>query len=154
MPARNETTPIDRRTFLGTAALVAAAAPTFIAEDRILGQEHAHASGDAAGEQAACGPGFATPGEALAAPRETLLYTVALYAGTGTTQPDYLATIDADPASATYSKVVHRLPMNVGDELHHFGWNTCSSCHADSSQVRNRLIIPPDRPARLGQYPQ
>ena len=21
----------------------------------------------------------------------------------------------------------------VGDELHHFGWNTCSSCHSDST---------------------
>ena len=31
-------------------------------------------------------------------PREKLLYTVALYTGTGIQKPDYLATIDADPA--------------------------------------------------------
>ena len=50
-----------------------------------------------------------------------------VYAGTGTPKPDYLATVDLDPASKTYSQVVHRLPMpNVGDELHHFGWNACA----------------------------
>ena len=30
-----------------------------------------------------CGPGYASPAEAMKAPRETLLYTVALYIGTG-----------------------------------------------------------------------
>ena len=31
---------------------------------------------------------------------------------------------------------------NLGDELHHTGWNACSSCCNDSSRVRNRLIVP------------
>ena len=44
-----------------------------------------------------CGPGYASPAEAMKAPRELLLYTVALYIGTGIQKPDYLATIDADP---------------------------------------------------------
>ena len=44
-----------------------------------------------------CGPGYASPADAIKAPRETLLYTVALYTGTGLQKPDYLATIDADP---------------------------------------------------------
>ena len=49
-------------------------------------------------------------------------------------KPDYLATLDVDPESPTYSQVIHRLPMpNVGDELHHFGWNACSSCHGDAA---------------------
>ena len=77
-----------------------------------------------------CGPGYASPAEAMKAPREKLLYTVALYIGTGIQKPDYLATIDADPGSPTYSKVISRLEMpGIGDELHHMGWNACSSCH-------------------------
>ncbi len=50
-------------------------------------------------EEACCGPGYASPTEAIKAPRELLLYTVALYIGTGIQKPDYLATIDADPDS-------------------------------------------------------
>lgn len=30
----------------------------------------------------------------------------------------------------------------VGDELHHFGWNSCSSCYNDPAKKRNRIIIP------------
>jgi hypothetical protein len=77
---------------------------------------------------ASCGPGFASPAEAMNAPREKLLYTVALYVGTGIQKPDYLATIDAAPESPTYSQVISRLEMpGIGDELHHSGWNACSS---------------------------
>src|SRR5687768_8667748 len=80
--------------------------------------------------RAADTPGFATPADALKAPPEKLLFVTCVYANTGVNRPDYLAVIDADPASATYSKVVHRLEMpNAGDELHHYGWNICSSCH-------------------------
>jgi selenium-binding protein 1 len=62
-------------------------------------------------------------GEA-ALPPEKLAYVIGVYAGTEVKAPDYLATIDLDPASKTYSQVIHRLPMpNIGDELHHFGWN-------------------------------
>jgi selenium-binding protein 1 len=84
---------------------------------------------------------FATPADARKSPPETLAYVIGVYAGTGVKKPDYLATIDLDPASKTFSKVIHRLPMpNVGDELHHFGWNACGSCHG----VRDRrfLILP------------
>ncbi len=31
---------------------------------------------------------------------------------------------------------------HVNDELHHSGWNTCSSCYGDESMCRNRLILP------------
>ena len=50
-----------------------------------------------------CGPGYASPSEAMKAPREKILYTIAIYTGTGIQKPDYLCTIDADPASPTYS---------------------------------------------------
>jgi selenium-binding protein 1 len=96
------------------------------------------------------GPGFASPAEAIKAPRETLLYVIALYGGTGVRKPDYLATVDVDPKSATYSKVIHRLPMaGLDDELHHFGWNTCSSCHGKEAAERRYLIVPGLKSTRI-----
>ena len=84
---------------------------------------------------------FPTPADARKSPREKLAYVVATYAGTKVEQPDYLATIDIDPQSPTYSKVIHRLPMpKIGDELHHFGWNACGSCEGRCD--RRYLIIP------------
>jgi methanethiol oxidase len=94
-------------------------------------------------EHAHCGPGYASPAEAMQAEREKLLYVNALYDGTGIDAPDYLATVDVDPASPTYAQVIHRTPMPyVGDELHHFGWNACSSCHGDAHKSRRYLIVP------------
>ena len=90
-----------------------------------------------------CGPGYASPSEAIQAPREKLLYTIAIYTGTGIQKPDYLATIDIDPDSKNYSKVIHRLEMpGIGDELHHMGWNACSSCHSDEKMSRKYLLVP------------
>ena len=102
------------------------------------------------GKSECCGPGYASPAEAMKAPREKLLYTVALYIGTGIQKPDYLATIDADPESPTYSQVISRLEMpGIGDELHHMGWNACSSCHHDPSKERRYLIVPGVRSSNL-----
>ena len=62
------------------------------------------------------------------------LYLVCLHEGTGVDAPDFLAVVDTEKG-----QVVHRLPMpNAGDELHHFGWNACSS-HA---RPRRYLILP------------
>lgn len=84
---------------------------------------------------------FATPADARKSPAEKLAYVVCTYAGTDVRKPDYLATIDVDPASKTYSQVIHRLKMtHVGDELHHFGWNACASCMGE--RARRYLIIP------------
>lgn len=84
---------------------------------------------------------FATPEEARKSPPEQLGYVVGVYTGTDIKKPDFLATIDINPASKTYSQIIHRLPMpNVGDELHHFGWNACASCHGQ--RARRYLIIP------------
>nr|XP_043634106.1 selenium-binding protein 1-like [Erigeron canadensis] len=89
------------------------------------------------------GPGYATPLDAMAGPRETLIYVTCVYTGTGKEKPDFLGTVDVDPASETYSQVIHRLPMpNVGDELHHSGWNACSSCYGDSTTSRRYLVLP------------
>ena len=97
-----------------------------------------------------CGPGYASPEAAMKAEREKLLYTVALYTGTGIEAPDYLATVDVDPNSPTYSQVIHRLEMPyIGDEFHHFGWNACSSCHDNASKSRRFLLIPGQRSSRI-----
>lgn len=57
------------------------------------------------GEKPCChGPGYATPLDAMKhGPREKLLYV--LCPSPDISRPDYLATVDADPASKTYSKV-------------------------------------------------
>jgi selenium-binding protein 1 len=84
---------------------------------------------------------FASPADAIKSPREKLAYVVATYSGTKVKKPDYLATIDVDPQSKSYSKIIHRLKMpNVGDELHHFGWNACASCEGHCE--RRYLILP------------
>ncbi|HZT10439.1 MAG TPA: selenium-binding protein SBP56-related protein [Actinomycetota bacterium] len=84
-----------------------------------------------------------SPLEAMQAPPEEFLYLVCLREGTGVEAPDFLAVVDAENG-----EVVHELPMpNVGDELHHFGWNRCSSaCHGPD---RSHLIIPGFRSSRI-----
>ena len=89
-------------------------------------------------------PSFhASPQEALKAPAEEFLYLACLHEGTGVEAPDFLAVVDADSG-----QIVHELPMpNVGDELHHFGWNRCSSaCHGPD---RSHLIVPGFRSSRI-----
>jgi selenium-binding protein 1 len=109
---------------------------------------HDHATGNH--NESCCGPGYASPAEALKADPEKLLYVTALYVGTGIEEPDYLATIDVDPQSPTYTQIIHRTSMpNVGDELHHFGWNACSSCHGDAGKSRRFLIAPGNRSSRI-----
>eukprot|EP00755_Sulcionema_specki_P029453 Sspe_Gene.1921::Locus_640_Transcript_1_1_Confidence_1.000_Length_1626::g.1921::m.1921/K17285/SELENBP1; selenium-binding protein 1 len=93
------------------------------------------------------GGGYATPLDAMkAGVREKVLYIPAvLNRGLdGSDKPDYLATVDVDPESPKYSQVVHRLEMPVtGDELHHMGWNACSSCHGKPGvSTHNYLVIP------------
>jgi len=76
----------------------------------------------------------------LNGPREKIVYVPCIVPDG--IRPDYLATVDVDPASNTYCHVLHRLPMLAkGDEIHHTGWNACSSCHGDSSVRRDRLVI-------------
>jgi selenium-binding protein 1 len=99
---------------------------------------------------ACCGPGYASPEAAMQAEPEKILYAIALYTGTGIEEPDYLATVDVDPNSPTYSQVIHRLPMPyIGDELHHFGWNACSSCHGNAEKSRRFSVIPDQRSSRI-----
>jgi methanethiol oxidase len=89
-----------------------------------MGADHGH---EGHGEQPASF--YGSPAEALgAAPPEEFLYVAALHEGTGVDAPDFVAVVDVNPGSDRYGSIVHEEPMpNVGDELHHFGWNRCSS---------------------------
>src|SRR4051795_11930365 len=92
---------------------------------------------------------YSSPQDALSQPPEDFIYVACLYEGTGIAEPDFIAVVDVNPESDTYSEIVHRTPMpNVGDELHHFGWNVCSSaCH--STLMRDTLIVPGFRSSRI-----
>ncbi len=116
--------------------LVTAAAAT-LSSNLLLRRGRAHET-----DQEVCRT-YASPAEAMASPRERDLFVTALRVGINDAQPDYLAVVDVDPSSRTYSKVVHRVMMPTpGDELHHFGWNACSSCHGKEGAMRRYLIVP------------
>ena len=99
---------------------------------------------------ACCDRTYESPQAAMKAPRETIAYVPAIYAGTKVNKPDYLATVDLDPDSKTFGDVIHRLHMpNIGDELHHFGWNSCSSCHGQEGAGRRHIILPGINSSRI-----
>ena len=95
---------------------------------------------------------YPSPRMAAKAPVETLAYVAAFDPDRKT--PDAIAVVDVDPASQTYSEIVGQVEMpNTGDELHHFGWNACSSClcpNAPHPHVERRyLVVPGLRSSRL-----
>ena len=69
---------------------------------------------------------YPSPRDAAAAPPEKLAYVAAF--SRPATMPDAMAVVDTDPGSGSYGQVIGftELP-ELGDELHHFGWNMCSS---------------------------
>lgn len=73
---------------------------------------------------------YRSPSAAVSAAPEQIAY-VAAFDPAGQAK-DALAVVDCDPDSPTYAGVVgwSELPT-AGNELHHFGWNACSSalCH-------------------------
>ncbi len=88
---------------------------------------------------------------AMEAPQEKIAY-VALLNGTGGN--DAMSVVDVDPASATYGRELNRVNMPyAGDELHHFGWNACSSCLCPYSphphMERRYLVVPGLRSSRI-----
>uniref|UniRef100_A0A1L8DCK3 Methanethiol oxidase n=1 Tax=Nyssomyia neivai TaxID=330878 RepID=A0A1L8DCK3_9DIPT len=93
-----------------------------------------------------CGPGYPTPLAAMAGPREKILYVITVQPNKEHPEGDYLSTVDVDPDSPTYCQVIHRTYTNrPNDEIHHCGWNTCSSCHQTDEKCipkRNKLILP------------
>ncbi len=86
------------------------------------------------------------------APKETLAYVASFDPKRAT--PDELAVVDLDPGSPSYGTIVHRVAMpNIGDELHHFGWNACSSCLCPNAphphSERRYLVVPGLRSSRI-----
>ncbi|MGH3620754.1 MAG: selenium-binding protein SBP56-related protein, partial [Sciscionella sp.] len=89
---------------------------------------------------------YRSPAEAIAAPPEELAYVVAF--DRDGKRSDALTVIDVNPSSADYGSVVGWADLpTLGDELHHFGWNACSSAFAheghDMSGLRRRYLLLP-----------
>jgi selenium-binding protein 1 len=88
---------------------------------------------------------YPSPRLAMKAPPEKHAYVAEF--DPARTRPDRLAVVDVDPESGTYSQIVGRVAVSgVGDELHHFGWNACSShlCpNAPHPHVERRYLIAP-----------
>jgi methanethiol oxidase len=90
---------------------------------------------------------YPSPESAIAGPPEDLAYVVTL--DTDGNKPDALNVIDVDSGER-----VGRLDMpNVGDELHHFGWNACSSAlcpwAAHPHVERRYFLVPGIRSSRI-----
>jgi selenium-binding protein 1 len=97
---------------------------------------------------------YPSPRMAMQAPREKLAYVAAFNPTPVNGKHDAMCVIDVDPASSTYSQEVGRVEMpEVGDELHHFGWNACSAAlcpYAPHPHVERRyLIVPGLRSSRI-----
>lgn len=129
---------MKRREFLKSTA-VAAASSTWAANSLLDDTQ----DDDQTTTPSCCDRTYATPADAMKAPPEKVAYVPAIHVGTDVNKPDYLATVDVDPESKTYGTVISRLSMpNVGDELHHFGWNACSSCHGEEGKHRRFIVLP------------
>jgi methanethiol oxidase len=96
---------------------------------------------------------YPSPRDAAAAPPERLAYVAAL--AWPADKPDALAVVDVDPSSGSYGSVTGftELPGSVGDEVHHFGWNMCSSAlcpYAPHPHTERRyLVVPGLRSSRV-----
>ena len=95
---------------------------------------------------------YPSPRMAAKAPIEKLAY-VAMF-DPDRKKPDAIAVVDVDPKSASYATIVGRTDMSaLGDELHHFGWNACSSCLCPNAphphMERRYLIVPGLRSSRI-----
>jgi selenium-binding protein 1 len=89
---------------------------------------------------------YPSPTLATQAPPEKLAY-VALINPQKNGRPDALGVVDVDPDSNAYGRLVGQTDMvAAGDELHHFGWNACSSClcpYAPHPHMERRYLVVP-----------
>src|SRR5438132_13355358 len=96
---------------------------------------------------------YPSPRLAMEAPAEKHAFVAALNAPGGNLN-DALLVVDIDPGSRTYGQRVGNVDMpKAGDELHHFGWNACSSAlcpYAPHPHVERRyLVVPGLRSSRI-----
>src|SRR3989442_15898693 len=94
---------------------------------------------------------YRSPAAAIAAPPEQLAY-VAAFDPDGR-ERDSITVVDCDADSASYGQVVGwaELPT-TGNELHHFGWNACSSALCHQGHTHNGGLEP-RYPLRAGLRP-
>src|SRR3989475_566095 len=89
---------------------------------------------------------YPSPKMAMESPPEKLSY-LALINSKKDDRPDAIAVVDLDRDSASYGNLVGSVDMTKpGDELHHFGWNACSSClcpYAPHPHMERRYLIVP-----------
>jgi methanethiol oxidase len=95
---------------------------------------------------------YPSPTMAMQAPAETIAYVALL--NPDPTASDALAVLDVDPTSPAYGAQLSRVDMpRAGDELHHFGWNACSSCLCPNAphphMQRRYLVVPGMRSSRI-----
>ena len=96
---------------------------------------------------------YPSPRLAMQAPPEKHAFVAALNPPGGKLN-DALLVVDVDPESATYGQRVGGVKMpKLGDELHHFGWNACSSAlcpYAPHPHIERRyLVVPGIRSSRI-----
>jgi selenium-binding protein 1 len=88
---------------------------------------------------------YPSPKMAMQSPPETFAYVALI--GNGSGSHDALGVVDVDPRSKGYGRLIGETRMpNAGDELHHFGWNACSSClcpYAPHPHMERRYLIVP-----------
>ena len=89
---------------------------------------------------------YPSPSLAMEAPAEELAY-VALLAPGGNGARDAIGVVDTKAGSPTFGRLIGRTELPNGDnELHHFGWNACSShlCpYAPHAHVERRYLVVP-----------
>ena len=96
---------------------------------------------------------YPSPRMAMDAEPEKLAY-VAVLNPADNGRPDAIVTIDVDPDVEVIRPTLSTVEMTgAGDELHHFGWNACSSCFCPYSphphMDRRYLIVPGLRSSRI-----
>jgi selenium-binding protein 1 len=88
---------------------------------------------------------YPSPSEAIEAPDESVAYVALL--NSARERPDAMGVVDLAEGSPTYGRLVGQVDMTgIGDELHHFGWNACSSClspYAPHAHVERRYLVVP-----------
>ena len=96
---------------------------------------------------------YPSPRLAMEAPRERLAY-VAAFNPNGNGRADKMTVVDIDSESSAYGQIVGQVEMpRTGDELHHCGWNACSSAlcpYAPHPHTERRyLVVPGLRSSRI-----
>ncbi|HVN82346.1 MAG TPA: selenium-binding family protein [Terriglobia bacterium] len=96
---------------------------------------------------------YPSPKMAMQAPPENLAYVAMLNPKLEGT-PDAIAVVDVNPESKSYGHTIGQVDLPyAGDELHHFGWNACSSCLCPYSphphMERRYLVVPGIRSSRI-----